>query len=499
MKRSAGILMSVSSLPSENGIGCFDIAAYDFVDFLSKAGQSYWQILPLGPTGYGDSPFQSFSSYAGNPYYISLDDLKKKGLLSEADIANCQLEGDGTAVDYKKQYENRLPLLKKAYSNYAPDEDFISFCRENPWLRDYSLFMALKDKFGGVVWTNWENDAKMRLPHALQKYEKELEKETGFYKFLQFCFWEQWNALKKYANEKGIKIIGDVPIYVALDSSDVWISPELFQLDENKQPANVAGCPPDSFSPEGQKWGNPLYDWKKHRETDFRWWAQRLAYAFSLYDVVRIDHFRGFDEYYSIPYGDETAENGKWEKGPGIELFKAVEKHIGKREYIAEDLGFLTDSVKMLVYGSGFPGMKVLEFAFDSRDENNHNDYLPHNYTENCVAYTGTHDNQTLFSWFDTITNDERQAAIDYLDSYGIEPGGLSQRFVSALMQSKAKLCIVPFQDWLGLDDRSRMNTPSTLGENWKWRACKDDINEELCMQIRKLTEKYGRVDIIDK
>jgi len=493
MKRSAGILLSISSLPSEYGIGCFDGAAYDFVDFLAEAGQSYWQILPLGPTSYGDSPYQSFSSYAGNPYYISLDKLISDGLLTSSECDSAELSDDGKRVDYKKQYVYRLPLLKKAYGRFKESEDFHRFCRENPWLADYSLFMALKDRFGGASWTDWEEGAKNREKGSVEGYENQLKAEIGFHKFLQYCFYTQWSALKKYANGKGIKIIGDVPIYVALDSADTWASPELFQLDESRRPVNVAGCPPDGFSPEGQLWGNPLYRWDAHEETDYKWWSDRLSHAFKLYDVVRLDHFRGFDEYYSIPYGDETAERGKWEKGPGIRLFKAVEEQIGKREYIAEDLGFLTESVKMLVYGSGFPGMKVLEFAFDSRDENNHNDYLPHNYTENCVAYTGTHDNQTLFSWFDTITNEEREAAIDYLDEWGIEGGGLSQRFISVLMQSKARLCIVPLQDWLELDDRSRMNTPSTVGENWRWRARREDLSEKLCRRIRSLSEKYGR------
>lgn len=493
MERSAGILMSVSSLPSQYGIGCFDFSAYDFVDFLSRAGQSYWQILPLGPTSYGDSPYQSFSSFAGNAYYISLDELVKKGLITEKQIKNAHLENEGNKVDYKRQYENRLPLLKTAYENFTADGDYDLFCQNNDWLSDYALFMALKDHFGGKPWTDWDEGAKNRDPQAIEYFQKELEREIGFYKFIQFFFYSQWEALKKYANDKGIKIIGDVPIYVAPDSADVWLDPQLFMLNENKKPTEVAGCPPDSFSPRGQKWGNPLYDWEKHKETDFSWWSKRLSHAFKLYDVVRIDHFRGFDEYYSIPANDETAENGKWNKGPGMALFKAIEKSLGKKEFIAEDLGFLTDSVKMLVYGSGFPGMKVLEFAFDSRDENNHNDYLPHNYTENCVAYTGTHDNQTLFSWFDTITNEERESAIDYLDSCNIEPGGLSQRFISVLMQSKARLCIVPLQDWLELDDRARMNTPSTVGQNWRWRASENDINDDLCKRIRNLTEKYGR------
>lgn len=493
MKRSSGILLSISSLPSEYGIGCFDRAAYDFVDFLSEAGQTYWQILPLGPTGYGDSPYQSFSSFAGNPYFISLDDLIADGLLTKWDCDSSSLYETDDRVDYQKQYENRIPLLKTAYNKFTPSEDYLAFCKSAPWLDDYCLFMALKNNFGGRAWTDWEESAKRREPDAIDNYKKELEDEIGFQKFLQFHFYKEWKALKKYANSKGVYIIGDVPIYVALDSADVWKNPELFQLDENGAPTAVAGCPPDAFSPDGQLWGNPLYDWKKHKETDFKWWAKRIGHAFSLYDVVRLDHFRGFAQYYSIPAGHENAAGGKWEKGPSIDLFKALEKHLGKKEFIAEDLGFVTDSVKMLLWGSGFAGMKVLQFAFDSRDENNHNDYLPHNYTENCVAYTGTHDNQTLFSWFDTISNAERDAAIDYLDAAKIEAGGLCSRFASAIMQSKAKLCIVPMQDWLHLDDKARMNTPSVFGGNWQWRMKRDALTPQLAEEIRTLTKKYGR------
>ena len=494
MNRSAGILLSISSLPSSYGIGCFDEAAYRCVDWLSCAGQTYWQILPLGPTSYGDSPYQSFSTFAGNPYFISLQEFIKNGSLTKEECDAAGLD-DGAGIDYAKQYHNRLPLLRRAYEK-SDDEtlgDIALFCSQNPWLEDYALFMALKDKFGGASWDSWDNDIKMREDAAIERYTAELQKDIGFYKFLQYHFHIQWTELKKYANGKGIKIIGDIPIYVAFDSADTWANPTLFQLDESKMPTAVAGCPPDGFAPDGQLWGNPLYNWDTHRERGYSWWIARTQNSFSLYDVVRIDHFRGFDEYYSIPYGEKTAKNGKWEKGPGIELFKAIEKALGKKDFIAEDLGFVTDTVRMLVYGSGFPGMKVLEFAFDSRDENNHNDYLPHNFNKNCVAYTGTHDNQTLFSWFDTITNEERQAAIDYLDENGIPPGKLSVRFISLIMQSKADLCIVPMQDWLELDDSARMNTPATVGQNWRWRMAENALTDDLCGEIRELTKKYGR------
>ncbi len=493
MKRSSGILLSISSLPSSYGIGCFDKAAYDFVDFLSQSGQTYWQILPLGPTGYGDSPYQSFSTFAGNPYFISLDYLISMGLLTKEECEKADLYEKDDSVSYQKQYKNRIPLLRKAFERFKPNDDYHAFCKSTAWLCDYALFMALKDHFGGKSWIDWDNDIKKREQGAVDEYTKKLKTDVEFHKFLQFCFYTQWRELKKYANKKGVFIIGDVPIYVALDSADVWEHPELFQLDENGNPISVAGCPPDSFSPEGQLWGNPLYNWEMHKKTDFKWWTERISHAFSLFDVVRLDHFRGFAEYYSIPSSSQNATDGKWEKGPDIELFKALEKHLGKREFIAEDLGFVTDSVKMLLWGSGFAGMKVLQFAFDDRDENNHNDYLPHNYSENCVAYTGTHDNQTLFSWFDTISNAEREAAIDYLDAIKIESGGLCKRFASAIMQSRARLCIIPMQDWLGLDDKARMNTPSLFGGNWQWRMKKDALTPELSREILTLTKKYGR------
>ncbi len=495
MKRSAGILLSVSSLPSKYGIGCFSESAYQFVDWLKAAGQTYWQILPLGPTSYGDSPYQSFSTFAGNPYFIDLEEFIQMGILTEEECEAADLGMKEDDVDYYKMYYNRYPLLKKAYqrSQIQKDKEFGIFCQENKWLEDYSLFMAIKDEFHGLVWNEWDEEIRLRKTGAMESYRGKLAEEIGFYQFLQYYFYKQWTKLKQYANENGIKIIGDIPIYVAFDSADTWAHPELFQLDESNIPTAVAGCPPDGFSADGQLWGNPLYDWEVHKNTGYEWWISRLAHCFQLYDVVRIDHFRGFDEYYSIPYKDTTAVNGHWEKGPGMDLFRAVEKALGKKEVIAEDLGFMTDSVRRMVQESGFPNMKVLEFAFDSRDTGSRNDYLPHNYGENCVAYTGTHDNQTIQSWFDTISEEERQIAREYLCDEYTPDSQLYKSFIGLIMRSKANICIIPMQDYLGFDDQSRMNQPSTVGENWKWRMTRADLSQELCEEIKRMTQIYGR------
>lgn len=495
MKRSAGVLLSISSLPSKYGIGCFSESAYKFVDWLKKSGQTYWQILPLGPTSYGDSPYQSFSTFAGNPYFISLEALVDEGLITKEECELVDFGSNEESISYDKLYYQRYPLLRKAYqnSNVKADESYISFCNENRWLDDYALFMAIKDSYRGIAWSEWDEDIRLRRPEAITKYSDELSEEIGFYKFLQYQFFMQWKKLKNYANTQGIHIIGDIPIYVAFDSADTWANPELFQLDENNVPKAVAGCPPDGFSADGQLWGNPLYDWNKHRETGFAWWISRLENCFRLYDVVRIDHFRGFDEYYSIPYGEKTAMNGHWEKGPGIELFKAIEHVLGKKDVIAEDLGFVTDSVRQLVNDSGFPNMKVLEFAFDSRDTGNRNEYLPHNYDENCVAYTGTHDNQTIVSWFETITDEERRMVREYIADYETSSNELHKVFVELVMKSEANVCIIPLQDYLGLSDNARMNKPSTVGENWKWRMKDSHLSVELSNEMRHIAEKYGR------
>ncbi|MBQ7012917.1 MAG: 4-alpha-glucanotransferase [Oscillospiraceae bacterium] len=493
MQRSAGILLPVSSLPSQYGIGCFDKAAYAFVDFLKDAGQSYWQILPLGPTSYGDSPYQSFSTFAGNPYFISLDTLCEEQLLTQEECEAAALP-DTDSIDYSGLYKTRFALLRKAYGRMKDHDAVLRFAASQPWLEDYALFMALKDHFGGVSWEHWDDAIRLRSEDALKQWREKLAKEIGFYQFLQYQFFRQWNKLKAYANANGIRIIGDIPIYVAFDSADAWANPKLFQLDETGLPKAVAGCPPDGFSADGQLWGNPLYDWAYHKSTGYAWWIERLRQCFALYDVVRIDHFRGFDEYYAIPYGDKTAKNGHWEQGPGMDLFRAVEAALGKREVIAEDLGFMTDSVRRLVKDSGFPNMKVLEFAFDSRDTGSRNDYLPHNYDENCVAYTGTHDNQTIAAWFQTITEEERSMAREYLcDAYTPEEK-LHSVFISLIMRSRAKLCVIPMQDWLGLDDRSRINVPSTVGTNWKWRLLPTELSDTLKEEIRKTTRIYGRM-----
>lgn len=495
MKRSTGILLPVSSLPSEYGIGCFDRKAYEFVDFLREAGQSYWQILPLGPTSYGDSPYQSFSTFAGNPYFIDLNRLVQYGWLTRE---ACEEAGfcDTDRVDYSRLYEKRYALLKTAFerSEITMDADFIKFCGEQEWLEDYALFMALKDYHGGAAWTEWEAGLRLRTKEVLDEYREKLDKEIRFYQFLQYLFAQDWKRLKAYANQNGVQIIGDIPIYVAFDSSDVWAQPELFQLCENGEPKAVAGCPPDGFSADGQLWGNPLYDWEYHKKTGFSWWISRLSHCFQLYDVVRIDHFRGFDEYFSIPFGDTNAQNGHWEKGPKMELFRAVEQALGKREVIAEDLGFVTDSVRQLVKDSGFPNMKVLEFAFDSRDTGSRQDYLPHNYGENCVAYTGTHDNQTLASWFETISDEERQMARAYLCDDFTPNEKLNRVFIALLMRSRAKLCVIPMQDWLGLDDESRLNVPSTVGRNWRWRLKKTDLDAALTADILNMTRTFERI-----
>jgi len=495
MKKTAGILLPVFSLPSEYGIGCFGKTACEFIDFLSESGQSFWQILPLGPTGYGDSPYQSFGAFAGNPYFIDLNALIEENLLTKKECDDCCFENNGY-INYTCLYQKRLPLLKKAFkrSHIRSSSDYLFFCQKNQWLDSYALFMALKEHFNGVSWNNWKNDIKMRNEQALNRYREILSEEIEFHKFLQYMFYRQWNKLKEYANRKNIKIIGDIPIYVAFDSADVWANPDLFQLDENLLPKAVAGCPPDGFSADGQLWGNPLYNWKYHRETDYSWWISKLEHCFNLYDVVRIDHFRGFDEYYSIPYGDTTAKNGHWEKGPGIELFRAIENAIGKKEIIAEDLGFMTKSVKKLVKESGFPNMKVIEFAFDSRDTGSRNDYLPHNYNENCIAYTGTHDNQTIISWFESISDDERNMARNYLCDKYTPNKKINSAFISLIMRSNASVCIIPIQDWLGLDDKSRINTPSTLGNNWNWRLDKKHLNENLRKEILEKTTIFGRI-----
>ena len=498
MERTAGILMPISSLPGKYGIGCFNLKAYEFVDFLRDAGQTYWQILPIHPTSYGDSPYQSFSTFAGNPYFIDLEALIAEGVLSNAECDSVFFGDEEDDINYAALYDGRKILLTMAYerSRISENPEYQKFTADNGWwLEDYALFMALKDFFNGQCWYEWPEDIRLRYDYALDHYRRELYFDIEYQKYLQFKFFQQYGWLKNYANSQGVKIIGDIPIYVAMDSADTWANPRLFQLDDRNMPTAVAGCPPDGFSATGQLWGNPLYRWDYHRETGFDWWLTRLWYVYQLYDVTRIDHFRGFDEYYSIPYGHKTAEFGHWEKGPGIELFRRAEKVLGWHEVIAEDLGFVTDSVRQLVRDSGFPGMKVLQFAFDSRDTGSARDYLPHNYTENAVVYTGTHDNDTTIGWFEAISDDDWNLARDYLCDFYTPDEEMDQPFVALAMQSIARMCIIPMQDYLGLGTEARMNTPSTIGCNWRWRMTEDQFTEDLCRDILAQTRRYGRTE----
>ena len=498
MERTAGILMPISSLPGKYGIGCFNLKAYEFVDFLRDAGQTYWQILPIHPTSYGDSPYQSFSTFAGNPYFIDLEALIAEGVLSNAECDSVFFGDEEDDINYAALYDGRKILLTMAYerSRISENPEYQKFIADNGWwLDDYALFMALKDFFNGQCWYEWPEDIRLRYDYALDHYRRELYFDIEYQKYLQFKFFQQYGWLKNYANSQGVKIIGDIPIYVAMDSADTWANPRLFQLDDRNMPTAVAGCPPDGFSATGQLWGNPLYRWDYHRETGFDWWLTRLWYVYRLYDVTRIDHFRGFDEYYSIPYGHKTAEFGHWEKGPGIELFRRAEEVLGWHEVIAEDLGFVTDSVRQLVLDSGFPGMKVLQFAFDSRDTGSARDYLPHNYTENAVVYTGTHDNDTTIGWFEAISDDDWNLARDYLCDFYTPDEEMDRPFVALAMQSIARMCIIPMQDYLGLGTEARMNTPSTIGCNWRWRMTEDQFTEDLCRDILAQTRRYGRTE----
>ncbi len=485
--RSSGILLPISSLPSNYGIGSFSKEAYTFVDKLKQSKQSFWQILPLCPTSYGDSPYQSFSSFAGNPYFIDLERLISENLLNLEECEEIDFGDNENYVDYEKQYSNRFNLLKKAFKNWNTDNLNTEIILADE-TKDYCLFMAIKDYFNGKSWFDWNDDIKFRNEIAIGHYNALLRNEIRFYEFLQMKFNEQWMELKNYANNNGIKIIGDVPIYVALDSADCWCNPKLFQFDESLLPIEVAGCPPDGFSPTGQLWGNPLYNWDYHKSTDYQWWARRIKFSNSLYNVIRIDHFRGFDEYYSIPFPSETAENGHWVKGPNIDFFNSIEKNCGKLNIIAEDLGFLTDSVKELLEKSGFPGMKVIEFAFDSKEES---DYLPHNYTKNCVVYTGTHDNDTLVGWLESLNDNDKNFAYDYLNITSYID--IHWQFIRLSMSSVSFLSITQMQDILGLDSSTRINTPSTLGKNWKWRMTKDAFDETAIENLAKLTSLYGR------
>ncbi len=487
--RSSGILLHITSLPSPYGIGTLGKEAYDFVDFLKSAKQKYWQILPLNPTGFGNSPYQSFSAFAGNPYMIDLDMLCDSGLLLKDEYENADWGDNPQKVDFGKIYLHRSEILRKACARFIPDDEFEGFQAENAfWLDDYALFMALKNSFGGKPWYQWPLGLKTRNEQAVDGAKSLLSEEVAFHKTVQFLFFCQWQKLKKYANQNGIQIIGDLPIYVAHDSADVWGSPKQFELDDDFNPARVAGVPPDGFSSEGQLWGNPVFDWEYMRKDGYRWWIRRLEHSMKLFDRLRIDHFRGFSSYYTVAYGMENAVNGLWLKGPGIEFFKAIEAALGKQNIIAEDLGFVDEGVISLLKETGYPGMKVLQFAFDSRENS---DYLPHNYEKNCVVYIGTHDNDTVEGWFENASAADVEFAVKYLRLD--ENEGRCLGVIKSALASVGETVILTMQDLLHLSSWARMNTPSTAENNWQWRALKEDINFSLANELAELTELYRR------
>ena len=488
--RKCGILLPVSSLPSNYGIGTFGKSAYKFVDFLNLAKQSYWQVLPLGPTSYGDSPYQSFSSFAGNPYFIDLDQLKEEGLINDEDLqplVNLEL-----TIDYGAQYYLRYPVLEKAFSNFKETKEYKAFVKENShWLDDYALFMALKKIHNDSSWNNWAEEYKFYNKKVLNKFYKENPEKVNFWKFLQFEFNKQWQELKKYANEKNVEIIGDIPIYVAYDSADVWSNVTEFQLNENLEPVDVAGCPPDAFCEDGQLWGNPLYNYNLMKENGYSWWVRRMKKASDLYDVIRIDHFRGFEAYFSIPFGSVNARRGKWKKGPGISLFNTIEKEIPGIRIIAEDLGFLTEGVYKLLRKTGYPGMKILEFAFDLESDS---EYMPHNYPNNCVVYTGTHDNMPLRGWFKELNEEEKHYVREYLMLS--DDSKVCDSMIRVALSSVANLAIIPFQDYLGLDNDTRINTPSVAEGNWTYRIKDEYLSDDLALYLAFLAKLYRRTEL---
>ena len=495
MKRSSGILMPVFSLPSPYGIGTFGKAAYDFADFLHAAGQKYWQLLPLGPTSHGDSPYQSFSTYAGNPYFIDLDLLIADGLLEQQEVAAANWGTEPRYADYGKIYESRFAVLAKAKQRgWLRDKAAVdAFVEENKhWLPDYALFMACKRHFSMKAWTQWEDEAlRMRSDTAtLEKYRSMLREDVELFIYLQFLFFKQWTALKTYIHSLGIQIIGDLPIYVAMDSADVWAEPEFFQLDARNVPTDVSGVPPDYFSADGQLWGNPLYRWDVMEVDGFGWWIRRIAGAGKLYDVIRIDHFRGLESYWAVPYGETTAKNGRWVKGPGMKLVSTLQGWFPQLEFIAEDLGYPTPEVQQLLDDSGLPGMKVLEFAFDSRDSSS---YLPHVYDENCICYTGTHDNSPVLLWREEISKEDLAFAHAYLGLH--EQEGIHWGMIRGGMGSVARLFVAQMQDYLGLGAGNRINTPGTASGNWQWRMLPGEASASLAGKIRTMTQMYGRCE----
>ena len=491
MDRASGILLPISALPSPYGIGTLGKAAYAFADFLHAAGQKYWQLLPLGPTSYGDSPYQSFSTFAGNPYFIDLDLLAEEGLLDKEDLAAADWGNDPRYVDYGKIYEVRFDVLRRAFlRGRERDREAVErFRAENPWLKNYALYMAVKAHFGMKSWLEWPDEAiRVRAPEAVARYEKELAEDVAFYTYLQYLFFKQWGELREYIHSLGIRIIGDLPIYVAMDSADVWAEPEFFQLGEGNIPTEVSGVPPDYFSADGQLWGNPLYDYDRMRQDGFGWWIRRVEGASRLFDVIRIDHFRGLESYWAVPYGAETAREGRWRKGPGMDLVGVLTQWFHGLDIIAEDLGFLTPEVHQLLRDSGLPGMKVLEFAFDAREPSN---YLPHTYERNCVCYVGTHDNETVMQWREQADRADVTFARKYLGLNEAE--GFHWGMIRGGMSSVADTFVAQMQDYLALGSEGRINVPGVAEGNWRWRMAPGAATAALAAEIRTLTETYGR------
>ncbi len=493
--RSSGILLHPTSLPGKYGIGTLGEETRRFVDFLEKSNQKLWQIFPLGPTGYGDSPYQCFSAFAGNPYLIDFDNLFYFNLLHENDLQGVHLSNNEEYIDYGLIYQNKLPLLRKAYGNFKNTKfddlksEFETFKNSNTlWLNDYALFISLKNRFGGKSWSEWPEDIKNREQSSIDKYTIELSEDIEYQKFVQFIFFRQWNEIKSYANSKGIKLVGDIPIFVAFDSADAWANPDIFLFDENRKPVKVAGVPPDYFSTTGQLWGNPLYNWNVLKNQGYKWWIDRVKFNLNTCDIIRIDHFRGFESYWAIPAHEDTAINGTWEKGPGMDLFNAIKNALGSLPIIAEDLGNLTPEVIKLREDSTFPGMKILQFAFDSGEEN---DYLPHTYNNNSVVYTGTHDNDTIVGWYTKASDDDKLWVKDYLDI--TDDSQIHWNFIKSAWGSVANIAIAPIQDFLGLGSETRLNTPGVAAGNWQWRLKSNVLNDDLAYKIAYITKMYGR------
>lgn len=492
LKRGAGLLLPISSLPSPYGIGTLGKEAYKFVDYLVEAGQKYWQVLPVGPTSYGDSPYQSFSAFAGNPYFIDLDYLVEEGLITKAQIKKFPWGDNAEYIDYATVYGSRFQILRMAFNNstYAETKEYAQFEKDNEyWLDDYSLYMAVKFKFDNQEWSKWDYDIKVRQPEAIDRYKEELKDDIAFWKFCQFKFFEQWNKLRVYANESGIEIIGDIPIYVAMDSADVWAHKDLFELDEDFEQINVAGVPPDAFSEDGQLWGNPLYNWNRMEECDFEWWKQRMASNSKIYNYIRIDHFIGVVNYYSIEAGCENAKEGVWRQGPGKKLTDAIDSAIGDAKIIAEDLGIVSPAVRELLAETGYPGMNIIEFAFDGGPTNSH---LPHNYKPNSLVYGGTHDNETVVGYFSSRSAADLKYAYKYL---GVtKKSEIPAAVLRAAYASVAAIAIFQVQDILELGNEARMNTPSTVGDNWKWRMLKGSLTKKKAKELKELAEFYARL-----